>query len=58
MFVIMCLMTYYTDHGIMEDVPVAYDDYRYETREDAERGLDELEHDPRYAGELFYIKEV
>lgn len=58
MFIIMCMMEYKTEGGIIDSMPVEYDGYRYDTREDAERGLDELEHDPRYEGECFYIKEV
>lgn len=58
MFIIMCMMDYETEGGIIESMPAEYDGYRYETREDAERGLDELQSDPRFAGEFFYIKEV
>lgn len=58
MFIIMCMMDYETEGGIIESMPVEYDGYRYENQEDAERGLDELEHDPRYSGEFFYITEV
>ena len=58
MFIIMCMMEYETEGGIIESMPAEYDGYRYETREAAERGLDELYQNPRYAGEYFYIKEV
>ena len=57
-YIIMCEQEYNTEGGIKEYLPVEYDGYRYETREAAECGLDEIEHDPRYAGEFFYITEV
>ena len=57
-YIIMCNIDYETEGGIVESMPAEYDGYRYETLEEAERGLDELYQDPSYAGEYFYITEV
>ena len=58
MYRIMLIERYPTEGGIMEEMDVEADGERYRTRHEAEMAKIELQDDPMFAGEIFYIEEV